>query len=51
MVNPTSDERLVREMPGYEVLHVNAETGELTGPKKDMAGDSDSKAGSKSSAP
>ena len=30
---------------------VNAETGELTGPKKDMAGDSDSKAGSKSSAP
>ncbi|HVV45481.1 MAG TPA: hypothetical protein VHC72_09750 [Bryobacteraceae bacterium] len=51
MVNPASDQRLVRAMPGYEVLRVNAETGEVTGPEKRVAQDSGSKAGSKSSAP
>ena len=33
LVNPASDERLVRSMPGYEILRVNAQTGELTWPK------------------
>lgn len=47
MVNPSSDERLVRALPGYEVLHVNAQTEEITWPRDDLARD----AGSKSSAP
>ena len=47
MVNPSSDERLVRALPGYEVLHVNAQTEEITWPRDDLARD----ASSKSSAP
>jgi hypothetical protein len=50
MVDPDSDERLVREMPGYEVLRVNAQTGALTYPQPDIASDADSKGDGRSAA-
>src|SRR3569833_4140522 len=47
MVNPSADDRLARAMSGYEVLHVNAQTEEITWPQNDIA----KAGGSKSSAP
>jgi len=40
MVNPASDGRLVRAMPGYEILHVNAQSGEITRSRDNIAKDS-----------
>ncbi|HVW07172.1 MAG TPA: hypothetical protein VHC90_01240 [Bryobacteraceae bacterium] len=50
MVDPDSDERLVREMPGYEVLRVNAETGVLSFPEPDIASDRGGKGGGRPAA-